>query len=257
MNIFSGSRRIATVASALWVIGWLIAAADHKTTVVARYDIVRGTKTATFVGFNLFSSCPQKTKEQSLEFKTEGGHPINVTLCISGSAIYVPEGFVLDKPTLLLKDPGYINSDLETKKRLFAIHVAPSEDYKTANLATKKAIRNRFGISESDEKPFNPETYLAGLKTEAVLTARRRLAELEAKAAGETLPAATNEIDFNISKQEEARLNGKWWESWRSAFGQGLAVMLGGLIALWIFSMAMGWIVRGFLGIPPGMDYKP
>jgi hypothetical protein len=51
-------------------------------------------------------------------------------------------------------------------------------------------------------------------------------------------------------------LNQKWWESWRSAYGQGLAVMLGGLIALWIFSLAMGWIVRGFLGIPLQRDTR-
>jgi hypothetical protein len=225
--------------------------------VVARYDSIGNTKNATFVGFDLYSSCPQKMMEQSLEFKTEAGHSIDITLCVSGSAIYVPEGFILDNPKLLLQDPGYINSDLETKKRLFAIHVSPSEDYTTANLATKKAIREKFGISESNDKLFDPDAYLAVKKAEAELNARRRLAELEAKAAGKTAPVVTNEIEFKISKQEEMRLNEKWWESWRSTYGQGLAVMLGGLLALWIFSVSMGWIVRGFLGIPSGMDSRP
>jgi hypothetical protein len=32
--------------------------------------------------------------------------------------------------------------------------------------------------------------------------------------------------------------------------------MLSGLVALLVFSIATGWIVRGFLGIPKGMDSK-
>ena len=256
MNIFSGSRRIAIVVGTLWVLGWTVAAGLHETTIHARYDIVGDAKNATFVGFNLYS-CPQKTIEHSHEFKTEAGHPINVTLCISGSAINVPEGFVLDNPTLLLQDPRYINSDLETKKWLFDRHVAQSQDYTTANPATKKAIRSRFGIPESDVKPFDPDAYLAGKKAEAELNARHRLAELEAKAAGNLAPAKTFDRAFKINEEEDTRLNQKWWASWRTTYGQGLAAMLGGLAALWIFSLSVGWIVRGFLGIPRGMDSKP
>ena len=241
----------------MWVIGWLIAAATHETTVVARYDSIGGTTNSTFVGFDLYSSCPQKTMEQSLEFKTEAGHPINVTLCISRSGINIPEGFVLDDPTSLVENPFYKYADLETKKILFDTHVAQHPSYISANAATKKAIRNRFGISESDDKTFDPDAYLANKKAEVELSARLRLAELKAKAAGKTTPLVTNEVEFKISKQEEERLNKKWWESWRSAYGQGLAITIGGLATLWIFSLAMGWIVRGFLGIPRGMDYKP
>lgn len=132
-----------------------------------------------------------------------------------------------------------------------------------------------------------------GKKAEEELSSRRRLAELEAKAAGKPAPAATieelssalikadaagNAADakafadairqmqntaksfnsaFKINEQEDNRLNQKWWESWRSVYGQGLAAMLGGLIALWIFLLATGWIVRGFMGIPRGSDRKP
>lgn len=83
--------------------------------------------------------------------------------------------------------------------------------------------------------------------------ARTALARLQEKASPENPNPPTNPFDifdehevhnaFKIRKEDDARLNEKWWESWRSAYGQGLAVMLGGLIALWIFSMAIGWIV--------------
>lgn len=34
------------------------------------------------------------------------------------------------------------------------------------------------------------------------------------------------------------------------------AVMLGGLLAGWVFVSAIGWVVRGFLGIPRGKDVR-
>ena len=99
MNIFSGSRRIAIFVGTLWVVGWTVAAAFHQTKVQVRYDIFGDEKNATFAGFNLYS-CPQKTIEHSLVFKTEAGHPIIVTLCIFGSAIYVPAIFIPGNSTV-------------------------------------------------------------------------------------------------------------------------------------------------------------
>jgi len=68
MNIFAGSRRIATVAAALWIVGWLIAAAAHETKVSARYDFIVGSNFANFAGFDLYS-CPQNTYDRSLNNK--------------------------------------------------------------------------------------------------------------------------------------------------------------------------------------------
>jgi hypothetical protein len=257
MNIFSGSRRIATVAAALWATGWLIAAALHETKVYARYDFVVGSSFANFAGFNLYS-CPPNTDKRSLDIKTESGRPIQITLCIVGSSINVPQGFILDDPTNLLKDPGYLNAPLGIKQKLFNTHVAQSSNYMSANSATRKAIRDKFGVSEGliDEKekgkgtfdlktakPFDPDKYLED--TAPTINPFAIYDEQAIKNA------------FKFRKEDEARLNKKWWESWRSAYGQRFAAMLGGLIALWIFSLAMGWIVRGFLGIPRGMDLRP
>ncbi len=40
-------------------------------------------------------------------------------------------------------------------------------------------------------------------------------------------------------------------------YGEGALYALGGLIFLWGFSWAVGWIVRGFMGIPKGHDRRP
>jgi len=252
MNIFSGSRRVAAVAGALWVIGWLIAAAAHETKVYARYDFIVGSDFANFAGFNLYS-CPQKTDQRSLNFKTESGHPIEITLCIIGSSINVPQGFILDDPTILLKDPSYISAPLEIKQKLFDTHVASSSNYLSANLATKNAIREKFGVSgvqELEKAPFNPDAYLA--KKEGPGTKYQTSTGNPFDIFDESKILAA----FKTRKEDQVRLDEKWWESWRSAYGQGLAAMFGGLIALWIFSQAMGWIIRGFLGIPFGTDSK-
>ena len=252
MNIFAGSRRIATVAAALWIVGWLIAAAAHETKVSARYDFIVGSNFANFAGFDLYS-CPQNTYDRSLNIKTESGRPIQITLCIAGTSINVPQGFILDDPTLLLKDPSYINAPLDIKQKLFNTHVAQSSDYLSANLATKNAIREKFGvpgIQELEKAPFDPDAYLA-----------------RKEGAGTNYQSNTgNPFDifdenkihaaFKIRKEDQVRLDDQWWKSWRTAYGQGLAIMIGGLATLLIFSLSTGWIVRGFMDIPRGQDQK-
>lgn len=239
MNVFSGSRRIAIVAGTLWVIACLVEVITHQTRVYARYDFFEGNKFANFIGFDL-DSCPGEADERYLDFHTESGHPIGITFCIYSSSISIPEGYVLDDPTFLLKDSNYLNSDLAAKRKLFNTHVAQSTDYLSANQATKKAIRERFGVDEIQvekkklaEAPFDPDVYLAELGPERGL-----------------------DDSLKISKEEDRRLKDKWWESWRSAYSEKFGKMLGGLIALWSFSVAMGWIVRGFLGISRGMDSR-
>ncbi len=257
MNIFSGSRRIATVTAALWVTGWLIAAAVWETKVYARFDFVVGSNLANFAGFDLHS-CPEKADRRLLEIKTKSSRPIQITLCIFASGFNVPDGFVLVDPTTLLENPFYKYADLDTKRKLFNVHVAQQPSYTSANEATKKAIRDRFSVPENltDEKgnvkgsfdlktakPFDPDKYI--------------LDKSQEKNPFDIFDERTIRTAFKIRDEDEGQLNEKWWESWRSAYGQGLAAILGGLFALWIFSLAMGWIVRGFLGIPRGMDYKP
>lgn len=42
-----------------------------------------------------------------------------------------------------------------------------------------------------------------------------------------------------------------------SSYGEGALYATGGLVFLWVFSWAVGWIVRGFMGIPKGHDRRP
>ena len=56
--------------------------------------------------------------------------------------------------------------------------------------------------------------------------------------------------DNNWVDKEKSR---RYWENWKESLrnlGIGLAIFAG-------FVWAIGWIVRGFMGIPRGMDRKP
>ena len=285
MNIFSGSRRIAIVVAALWVTGWFIAAATHETKVYARYDFVVGSNFANFAGFDLYS-CPQRTDSRSLEIKTESGRPIQVNLCITGSSINVPEGFVLDPidPNVYLAKKQ-IESENSLTPNTVQLFFVDGTSHVYANLPdeitsdkilqrVKKDFPNKEvakiignGVHWVDyaalAKIFGGEVDVEERKKIALANA---LARLQAKINSATNESPANPFDifderkinsaFKIRKEDEARLNEKWWESWRSTYGQGLAIMIGGLVSLWFFSLAMGWIVRGFLGIPHGADSR-
>lgn len=281
MNIFSGSRRTATVAAALWVIGWLIAAAFYETKVYARYDFIVGSSFANFAGFDPYS-CQQKTDQRSLNIKTESGHPIQVTLCITGSSVNVPQGLApepFDPDKYLARKNIEAEAKLEPNTVKVFFTNGTSHIYKNIhelinygkvlertkkdfpNKEVSKIVGNDFywvnyeglakifgGVSDTDEKQ------------------KKALTKLQQKSDEESKSPQTNPFDifdeskihsaFKIREGEQVRLNDKWWESWRSAYGQGLAAMLGGLVILWIFSISTGWIVRGFMGIPRGQDQR-
>ncbi len=281
MNIFSGSRRVAVVVAILWAIGWLIAAVVHETKVYARYDFVVGNNYANFAGFDLYS-CPQNTDLRSLDIKTETGRPIQVTLCIVGSHINVPKGFVLEPfdPDVYLakKQTEQVEWDDNVSPNTIKVFFADGTSHIYQNVR-EKTTTDKVMQRVKKDFPQKVPAKIAGQGADWV-----DLEALAKRFGGVIVTPKTNETEkegpwtkyqsnkgnpfdifdeskldaaFKIRKEDQIRLNEKWWESWRSAYGQGLAIMIGGFAALWIFSLAMGWIIRGFLGIPHGMDSRP
>jgi hypothetical protein len=62
---------------------------------------------------------------------------------------------------------------------------------------------------------------------------------------------------FEIPVKDQAEADGRWWKTVASDIGSGFLWMSLGLCVLWVFTLATGWIVRGFMGIPDGLDKKP
>lgn len=62
--------------------------------------------------------------------------------------------------------------------------------------------------------------------------------------------------NFKLSKADEEWADSAEWSGRWENIKNGVAMTIGGLAFLWIFSWCVGWIVRGFAGIPTGQDFK-
>ena len=78
---------------------------------------------------------------------------------------------------------------------------------------------------------------------EATIRALRRLQGIENK-------------PFVGDQCKEIWKEGKWWPQLLKDLGQKVFGIISGLLFLWAFTWVVGWIVRGFMGIPKGQDKK-
>jgi hypothetical protein len=47
-----------------------------------------------------------------------------------------------------------------------------------------------------------------------------------------------------------------WWRTHKHAFDDALPWVLGLCAAIWLVTAVLGWIVRGFAGVPSGQDFR-
>ena len=62
--------------------------------------------------------------------------------------------------------------------------------------------------------------------------------------------------DFTIPESDEGYITRLVWLNTAKSAGMHLLGMLASIAAFWAFTWAVGWIVRGFMGIPHGKDSK-
>ena len=61
---------------------------------------------------------------------------------------------------------------------------------------------------------------------------------------------------FTLDKGTEEWIDNQVWPKRLSQMGQGALIAIIGLLALWVVSWSIGWIVRGFMGVPRGKDFR-
>lgn len=62
---------------------------------------------------------------------------------------------------------------------------------------------------------------------------------------------------FVLDQAGETWIDGQWWpKRWKQVL-YGALWLFGGLAFLWGLTWTIGWIMRGFLGIPRGQDRRP
>ena len=67
--------------------------------------------------------------------------------------------------------------------------------------------------------------------------------------------------DFTVTEEMRQaaieRQSGARWDARKHMFNEAAPWVAGIAAFLWAFTFAMGWIIRGFAGIPGGQDFKP
>lgn len=63
--------------------------------------------------------------------------------------------------------------------------------------------------------------------------------------------------DFRLTQADEEWADSRYWPAVWKRIKEASQWIFGGWLALWIFTAVVGWIVRGFAGIPTGQDHRP
>jgi len=269
MNIFEGSRRVAKVAWVFIVIGFIIGflyASPKSVFVTYR---INGTGD---LPERVDKCIPDLVEYKELSFE---GKTIYVKLCL-------PEGLA----TLDQLNPVLIDADKEGNEKLAKLladeirkrrnklmdsinpaSIMNDPAYIKANEATKEAIRSRWGLDKNgavinyqvlaeqyggvkvadDSNKFDPAVFLA------------RHAALDSnKFDPDVFLARHAALDsFKIPAEDEKYIIRLGWFAKARQAGEYLAGLIATLVGFWLFTWTVGWIVRGFSGIPRGQDSKP
>ena len=62
--------------------------------------------------------------------------------------------------------------------------------------------------------------------------------------------------EFQLSKADSEWADSQWWPARWKQLREGAIWFFSGWIVLWILTFVIGWIVRGFMGIPMGHDQR-
>jgi hypothetical protein len=121
-------------------------------------------------------------------------------------------------------------------------------------------------------KPFDPDAYLAAKREVTTQKDTKKSSGFDLTSAKpvQTVMLGNEKYStevsnytkmvangFRLTKADEEWADSKLWPARWENIKEGLLATVAGLAFLWIFSWGVGWIVRGFAGIPTGQDMRP
>ena len=235
MNIFEGARRIAKVIAVMIV-------------VVFGYAIF--TEQADPVPLSYLSSGPEKTVARidecsvvdsslPLRLTSRGGVMLTVQICTS-----TPNATVEEYAVWIIKNADKKGTaDFEA---VAAEYEAVRGDYRHAPLAS------------SESGSFQESTLSKYLDEERRGISTPEKAAVLNEALNRALRSAKERVEitrkFSIPEADEGYITRSAWLQVARNTGALLLQMLASLAGFWAFTWTCGWIVRGFMGIPHGLD---
>jgi hypothetical protein len=226
MNMFEGSRRIALVAALVVSAAMLVDAATYAPSVRVSYLLSADGEGGAFK--RLPGACPPQSTRESVS-QAEDDVSVFIEVC------FLEKGDVEEHPAFA---PGHEKADTPPSRLAYdyAAWIVQNEDKKgTAEFET---VAKAYEAAKQQEQ--------ARAKAIAIENAKLRLIYRRKIAAGFSIP----EHDKKWVRDEASR---QYWQHWRARLK-----LLGFCLLVFAASvLAVGWVVRGFLGIPRGLDRKP
>ncbi len=222
LNIFAGSRRIALLLGAAWTLGCIAYAAFSEPYVSLTYAVTEFGASPVPA-----ESCKTRDAQKFTTYTAPWGEEVSINLCfIAGES---------EDGSYLIPYRRVVSADNPDAKRIYAAREEAIRQGATADAAklTEFLLKmpvdasGRFTVWMGGEYDSDVRRYIDGV------------------AAAFRLDPSGMERFRVVSRQ-------KLWEQWREA----LMILFGGLGIGWAMTACIGWVARGFLGIPRGRDER-
>jgi hypothetical protein len=239
INIFKGSRRIAAVAAMCWVAGWVVGLFMTPATGSMTYYYSWPNEPPQLVD----SDACSPDDASSFSRKYIGSGSIYLTLCFKGR----PDGsetlvaYGVHKRSL----SAVGNTDQLLVREMVELHPARRHEVERAiqqassskDAGDLKAART---LADRYEQDSNAVTYVAAKKFSPEIN--------------RYITATSNA--FEIPEKDISLAKERIWEARKEIVPMYGGIMVGGLVVGYVFMFAIGWSLRGFVGIPMGKDSK-
>lgn len=237
LNVFEGARRVALAIGVVWTLGCLaVAVFSEPYTSFSLAVASPGARP------ELTEGCGRDDAREYVISEVAPGKSIGVTLCFTAHQaddgrmlvpyenrtedIRLPDGTIIRNVPTTLSRP-----ELIAKLKANGFDVSKYE----------------FDVSKLGAlggKPWEPQRVRYWRMNSAYSS------EVSAYAKGVADKFALAAVERNAAEQ---RLSDARLKQWREV----MQVLFGGLVVGWILTAGIGWIARGFMGIPRGQDRRP
>lgn len=259
LNVFEGARRIGLAFGGIWVIGCLAYAVFATPYASVTYALEWPGEAATKV-----ESCAKEDATESAAVKTSKGDSVGVMLCLTAhkatdGRLLVPFSVRYSEsnspPTATLKEvegnpfAGDKNSIVwdrgTTAGRDLSAELFGGWPSKTAPVPAPKAPL-RTADKSSEARPWDKDIIVT---PEYIMNERY---SSEVIKYGREVAA-----HFSLSPDGMKDAEQAVWDARIKQWKDALQFAFGGVAFLWAAVTGIGWIVRGFMGIPRGKDTRP
>ena len=283
INVFEGARRIGLAFGGIWVIGCLAFAVFSKPFASMTYAVEWPLQPATKV-----KSCAKEDATEYIAVKTSKGDSVSVSLCLiahkaTDGRLLVPflvmhsesnrprtvpleevEGNPVagDKDSIVWDMGTTAGRDLSAE--LFGgspSKTAPVPALKAHILTADKSSEGRPWEKDRTEKTPNP------WDKDPIVTPKKQIVQvsdlppkyiMNEQYSSEVIKYGREvAARFSLSPDGMKDAEQAVWDARIKQWKEALQFASGGAAFLWAAVTGIGWIVRGFMGIPRGKDTRP